>query len=89
MLNGTVKPETLASGNLDEFGESWSNRRTFNLSPSEISALTSISPTFLSSKFFESVSPKFNNAKVYIYGISLCVDIHPVIHSILVVNGNQ
>ena len=60
-----VKPETLMSGNFDEFGKSGSNGQTLTSQikpPSKISVqyktkvstFTSILSTFLSSKFFES-----------------------------------
>ena len=66
----TVKPETLASGNFDEFGELGSNRQTltfqskatkqnkhlptYKSGQSKISAFASTSPKFLSPKFLES-----------------------------------
>ena len=59
----TVKPETLTSGNFDEFGESDSNQSKatkqnkhtiYSVRKTKISTFTSMSTTFLSSNFFES-----------------------------------
>ena len=69
----TVKPETLASGNFDEFGELGSNYQTLTFqskATSKISAFASISPKFLSPKFLESGFTKVQQHQSFrFYGI--------------------